>query len=38
MRILIVIITTCLLCFSCGVKNNPKYEVQNNYNGKIKVI
>jgi len=38
MRILIIIITTCLLCFSCGVKGDPKYEAQNSYNEKIKVI
>ena len=38
MRILIIIITSCLLCFSCGVKDDPKYEAQKNYNEKIKVI
>ena len=38
MRILIIIITTCLLCFSCGVKDDPKYETINIYNKKIKVI
>ena len=37
MRILIII-TACLLCFSCGVKDDPKYEAQKNYNEKIKVI
>jgi len=38
MRILIIIITAFLLCYSCGVKDDPKYEAQNNYNGKIKAI
>jgi len=38
MRILTIIIITCLLCFSCGVKSDPKYEAHNNYNKKIKVI
>ena len=32
MRTIIIIITTCILCASCGVKNEPKYEAQKNYN------
>jgi len=38
MRILIIIITTCLFCFSCGVKGDPKYETNNFCKEKIKVI
>ena len=38
MRVLIIIITTCLLCASCGVKDEPKYQTQNNYNKKINII
>lgn len=38
MRILIIIITTCLLCASCGVKDDPKYQTQDNYNKKINII
>ena len=38
MRILIIIITAGLLCFSCGVKDDPKYETNNIYNKKIKTI
>ena len=36
MRILIIIITAFLLCYSCGVKSDPKYEAKNSYNEKIK--
>ena len=38
MRILIIAIISCLFCVSCGVKDDPKYQTQNNYNKKIKVI
>ena len=38
MRILIIIFTACIVCASCGVKDDPKYEAQNSYNEKIKVI
>jgi len=38
MRILIIIITTCLFCASCGVKDDPKYQTQNIYNKKINII
>jgi len=38
MRILIITIISCLFCISCGVKDDPKYQTQNNYNKKIKVI
>tara|TARA_B100001245_G_scaffold171623_1_gene130296 strand:+ start:238 stop:354 length:117 start_codon:yes stop_codon:yes gene_type:complete len=38
MRLLIIIIAGFLLCSSCGVKDDPKYQSQNNYNKKIKII
>ncbi len=38
MRILIITIITCLLCASCGVKDDPKYQTHNNYNKKINII
>jgi hypothetical protein len=38
MKILIIIFVSCVICSSCGVKDNPKYETQNNINKKIKVI
>ena len=38
MRLLIIIITGFLLFSSCGVKDDPKYESQNNYNKKINII
>ena len=36
MRTLIIITTAFLLCYSCGVKSDPKYEAKNSYNEKIK--
>jgi len=38
MRILIIIIATCLFFSACGVKDDPEYKVQNNYNKKINII
>ena len=38
MRTLIIITTAFLLCYSCGVKDDPKYEAKNSYKEKIKVI
>ena len=38
MRILIITIISCLFCVSCGAKDDPKYQTQNNYNKIIKVI
>jgi len=35
MRTLLIIITTCLLCASCGVKDDPEYKSQSNYNKAI---
>jgi hypothetical protein len=38
MRILIIIITTCLICASCGVKDDPKYQSQIKSKNKINVF
>ncbi len=38
MKILIMIFIACLLFNSCGVKDEPKYQTQNNYKEKIKII
>ena len=38
MRKLLIIITTCLLCASCGVKENPEYKSQGNYYKAIKIV
>ena len=32
MRKFLLIITACLLCASCGVKDDPEYKSQSNYN------
>ena len=37
MRILIIIIT-CVVCISCGVKDDPEYKSQNNYNKTIDLV
>jgi hypothetical protein len=38
MKLIIVLVTTCLLCSSCGVKDKPEYQSQNSYNIKINII
>ena len=38
MRILIIIITICLFCVGCGVKDDPKYKTKNNYNKIINIV
>jgi hypothetical protein len=38
MKILIMYIAILILCVSCGIKDDPKYQSQNNYNYKIKII
>jgi len=38
MRTIIIIITTCLICVSCGVKDEPKYQTHNKHNEKINII
>ena len=38
MRTLLIIITTCLLCASCGVKDMPEYESQENYDKATHIV
>jgi len=38
MQKIFLIIITCLLCFSCGVKNDPEYKSQVNYNKTIQLV
>ena len=38
MRILIIFFVACLLFNSCGIKDDPKYQSQNDCNKKIKII
>ncbi len=35
---LLVIITACLICFSCGVKDDPEYKSQNIYIKTINLV
>ena len=32
MRKLLLLISICILCASCGVKDKPEYKSQSNYN------
>ena len=32
MRKFLIIISACILCTSCGVKSDPEYKSQDNYN------
>ena len=38
MKLLIMFITIFTLCVSCGIKDDPKYQSQNNYNYKTKIV
>jgi hypothetical protein len=38
MRKVFLIIITCLICAACGVKNNPEYKSQKNYNKILYLI
>lgn len=38
MRKFLLIVTACLLCASCGVKNDPEYKSQSNYNKTIHLV
>ena len=38
MRKFLLIITVCVLCTSCGVKDNPEYKSQGNYNKAINLV
>ncbi len=35
MRKLLIIISVCIFCVSCGVKSDPEYKSQNSYNKDI---
>ena len=35
MRKLLIIISVCIFCVSCGVKSDPEYKSQNNCNKAI---
>jgi len=38
MRKFLLIITACLLCASCGVKDDPEYKSQSKYNKTIHLV
>ena len=38
MQKFLLIITACLLCASCGVKSDPEYKSQSNYNKTIRLV
>jgi len=38
MRKFLLIITACLLCASCGVKNDPEFKSQSNCNKTIHLV
>ena len=38
MRKLLLLISVCILCVSCGVKDEPEYKSQNNYNKATNLI
>ena len=38
MKLRIMLFTIFILCISCGIKDDPKYQSQNNYKYKIKII
>jgi len=35
MKKIFLIVTACLICVACGVKNSPEYKSQKNYNKTI---
>ena len=38
MQKFLLIITVCVLCTSCGVKDKPEYKSQSNYNKAIRLV
>jgi len=38
MRKFLFIITACLLCTSCGIKSDPEYKSQIDYNKTIHLV
>ena len=37
-RKFLLVILTCLVCASCGVKNDPEYKSQIDYNKTINLV
>ena len=37
MQKILLIIVTCILCASCGIKSDPEYKSQNNYNRAVHI-
>jgi len=38
MQKFLLIIAVCLFCTSCGVKDDPEYKSQSNYNKAINLV
>ena len=38
MQKLLLVILVCIFCTSCGVKDNPEYKSQSNYNKTIHLV
>ena len=38
MQKFLLIIIACLLCTACGIKSDPEYKSQNNYNKATNLI
>ena len=38
MQKFLLIITVCVLCASCGAKDDPEYKSQSNYNKAINLV
>jgi len=38
MRKFLLIISACILCASCGVKDDPEYKSQDNNNKAIRLV
>jgi len=38
MQKIFLVIATCFLCFSCGVKSDPEYKSQIDYNKAIHLV
>jgi hypothetical protein len=38
MKLIIMFVTLLILCVSCGIKDDPKYQSKSYYNYKIKIV
>ena len=38
MRLLLITITACLVCVSCGKKDKPEYQSQIYFNNTIQIV